>query len=745
MADEIKKSVCVWCKAECGVLVHVNDGHLVKAEEDPEWLAKVRPATRGCARLRAAKEWFYHPERVNFPLKRLGERGESKWQRISWEQALDEIADKLKKIKAEHGAEAIAGTQGTTYKSEMELRARFFTGMGCPMNQSGAANVCFFPRTTVANAIVGMFPHFSIKPVTKCIVLLGAEPLVSRPATSHKMHEALSNGAKLIVIDPRKTTSASKADVWLQLRPNTDCALLMGMINVIIAEDLYDKEFVEKWCHGFQELKQRAEEYSPEKVEEITEVPAEKIREAARVYVTSRPGCFVEGMGVEELTSNAETFHARWILAALAGNIDIEGGEELTGQHPTILSYPEIEPYVRPSDEQKNKQLGSDRFKLLSWQGQQLIGENLRRVWKRPPLQFLISHGPALARTILSSKPYPIRAVISNGSNPMVTNPNIKMIYKALKSLDLYVVVDMWMTPSAELADYVLPCASWMERPLLWDFSGYDRYMKAGEAALPASIPGEYDHKGDYDFWREIAIRMGDGALWPWKSLEEYYDARMKPTGYTHNEYVHKVRCEIKDFKESHYKKYEQVGFATTTGKVEFYSTIFEKLGYDPLPRFCESAETRISSPELAKEYPLTLITGGRVREYFHSDFRQIESVRKLHPYPLAQIHPDTAEKLGVGEGDWVWVETARGKVVQKATLFGGMKPDIIHTEHGWWLPELPGEEPWLHGVWEVNINVVLDDEPDVCDPLTGAFPLRTALCKVYPVKGYAPRWTGQK
>jgi anaerobic selenocysteine-containing dehydrogenase len=290
------------------------------------------------------------------------------------------------------------------------------------------------------------------------------------------------------------------------------------------------------------------------------------------------------------------------------------------------------------------------------------------------------------------------------------------------------------MTPSAELADYVLPPACWLERPILFDFNGYSPYVTAGEAALPTSIPGEYDHKTDYDVFRELAIRLGKGQYWPWKNLEEYYDHLLEGTGLTHHEYVHQRRYELK---AQRYKKYEERGFATPTGKVELYSTVFEKLGYDPLPAYQEPAETPISDPELAKEYPLRLINGGRVREYFHSEWRQIESVRKLRPDPIVQIHPDTGAKLGISSGDWVWIETVRGRVRQKAELFDGLDPGVVHADFGWWFPELPGEEPWLHGVWEVNINVVLNDDPEVCNEITGSWPLKTALCKVYKVKKY--------
>jgi anaerobic selenocysteine-containing dehydrogenase len=192
------------------------------------------------------------------------------------------------------------------------------------------------------------------------------------------------------------------------------------------------------------------------------------------------------------------------------------------------------------------------------------------------------------------------------------------------------------------------------------------------------------------------------------------------------------------DFPPDEYKKYESMGgFGTPTGKVELYSTIFEKWGYDPLPHYEEPKESPLSTPELAKEYPLMLITGGRFQPYFHSEHRQIESIRKRRPEPLVQIHPETAKKLGIEDGDWVWIETPRGRVRQKCTYFDGIHPQVVHGEHGWWFPEIPGEAPWLGGVWESNINVVVDDDPNRCNPISGGWPLKTALCKVYKVMKY--------
>lgn len=732
---EIKKAICFWCKAECGVLVHVENGRLLKVEPDPDWPRKVWPPNKGCLRRKAALEWFYHPDRLNYPLKRVGERGEGKWQQVTWDEALDDIASKIKKLKAKYGPETLAFISGTG-RTENAPIGRFLNLFGTP-NIAGQATICFGPRIVLANAIVGMFPNFAVKPMTKCIVLIGVEPLQSRPIVANILLQAKEKGARTIVIDPRRTRTASTADIWLQLRPGTDAALLLGMAHVIIQEGLYDKDFVARWCYGFDKLKARVAEYSPQKAAAICEVPAEKIAAAARLFAGNRPGTFIEGMGVEHLHNVAEVLHARWVLAALAGNIDVEGGEELSGAHPSIVLSSEIELPEKLSPAQRQKQLGADRFKLLTWPGHEILTENIKRVWGRAGGLSSVEaegHAPSIYRAMLTGQPYPVKAALCLAANPMVTQANIKLVYKALKNLDLLVVMDYWMTPTGDIADYVLPAASWLERPMLWDLGGYAKVLIGGEAALPRTVPGQYDRREDYELWRELGLRLGQKRYWPWKNLTELHDYQLKPMGLTEKEFIKKGRV---DFLPSQYKKYEKMGFATPTGKVELYSTVLEKLGYDPLPRHVEPGETRVGNPELAKDYPLTLITGGRYRDLFHSEWRHIDSVRRTRPYPLLQIHPETAQKLGIQEGDWVWIETPRGRMQQKATLFDGLAPDVVHADHGWWLPEMPGEEPWLHGVWQVNINVCTDDDPEVCNPIIGVWPLRTALCKVYKVKTY--------
>lgn len=737
--QEIKHSICMWCHNHCRVGVHLEDGKLIKVLEDEAHphASSYKTVVRSCARARNAPEWFNHPDRLTYPLKRSGDRGENKWQKIPWKQAMDEIAAKLTETKEKYGVEAISSSSGTS-RTHDEYRTRFFNILGS-QNVVGQGTICFGSTNMVSSIIVG-WPanHTGTRPgVTKAILVMGGNPPHGENRLWFNILACVNQGAKLIVIDPRKTETAERADIWLQLRPGTDAALLMAMINVIIEEKLYDDAFVAKYCHGFEQLKVRAAQFTPEKVAPITWVPAAKIREAARLYARSKPATTFSMMGIEHIHNSIEALHARFILPALTGNLDIKGGDPLRPAHTGVVSIYDIELNDLVTPEQKAKTLGAGRFRLMNWPGYDSIVANQKRVYGRAigRATCCLAHGPTGYRAMLTGKPYPVRAMITLSSNPLITQANTKLVYKALKSLDTYVVMDFWKTPCAEIADYVLPAASWLERPELWQFEDTAGFIDAGEAAMPSQVKGQYDRRTDFEFFRELGLRMGQAEYWPWKTLEESYDYRMKPLGYTLKEFIAKKNGY--DALPTKEKKHESAGFATPTGKVELYSTILEKLGYDPLPHFDEPVESPVSNPEMAKEYPMILITGGRFLPMYHSEHRQIDSLRLQHPNPLAQLHPAAAAKLGINDGDWIWIETPRGRVKQKCVLFDGIDPRVVHTEHGWWFPELPGEEPWLHGLWESNINVCTDDDPDHANQAGGGWALRAGLCKVSKVKTF--------
>jgi thiosulfate reductase/polysulfide reductase chain A len=731
-STEIKKTVCMWCHNHCLVEARIKDGRLESVEENKD-MPGAEAIVRACPRARAAAEWLYHPERLNYPLKRTGDKGEGKWQVISWEQALDEIAAKLADVKQKYGAEAIATSSGTG-RSHDEYRIRFFNLLGSP-NNIGQGHICYGPGSTVSRAVYG-WDDFSpaVGRSTRCIMFLGANPEPSARGLWQSMLISKKGGAKLIVVDPRRTSVAERADIWLQLRPGTDCALYMSIVNTIIEEGLYDREFVNKWCYGFDKLVSRAKEYQVEKVAEITWVPADKIKQAARLYATTKPGVIIHTMGVEHIANSIEAIHARYILTALTANIDVRGGEEMRDIYPQLREEYEIELRDKLSPEQKQKQIGADRFRLMSREGSELITKTAKI---RPGIAHTsFAHAPSVYRAMITGEPYPVRAMITVASNPLVTQPNVKLVYKALKSLDLYVVHDFWMTPSADIADYVLPCASWMERPGIFNYWDSGSFVHVAEVAVPPKLEGKYDRHPDYDLWRGLGVRLGQKEYWPWPSFENALAYRLEPFGFgSFSDFMKKTGGIIKPTKEE--RKYERVGFGTPTGKVELYSTILEKLGYDPLPQYREPYQSPISNPQMAEEYPLILITGARHQPFYHSEHRQIDSLRKQHPFPQLQINPTTATELSIEDGDWVWIETPIGRIRHKCQYFPGIDPRVVHAQHGWWFPELPGEEPWLHGVWESNINVVIDDDPEHCNPISGGWPMRGLLCKVYKAKHY--------
>jgi len=704
--------------------VVVEDGRLIGVEPpaSERWKAHIL----GCPRSRAGPEFVYHPDRLNYPLKRVGQRGENNWQQIGWEQALDDIADRLIETRNVYGPEGLAiGGGGDSYFAE-EYRVRFQSLYGTPNFVSHAA-ICGSASYQISHLLCGSIIYFPyLTRETRCVLLLGTNPATALGYFWRTIRDAREHGLKLIVVDPRRTQPAMAADLWLQPRPGTDAALLLGMANTIIEEELYDKDFVTRWCHGFDQLAERVKDYTPERVAEITWVPADKIREAVRLYALAKPALTYHMMGIEEQPNASQAIHARYVLNALAGNIDIPGGDLLNEPHPQARLAGDLELLDMMSPEQQDKMIGKE-FHLCSWPVFHKIRENVGKVIPRPLSSYWISgfaHSPSVFRAMITGQPYPVKAMINQAHNPLLNYANTKLVYEALKKLDLNVVMDVFMTPTCQLADYVLPAAGCMEKPVLMGADYYLR-LQGGDAAIEPL----YERKPEYYFWRELGLRLGQVDHWPWKTQEEAYDYRLAPMGLTFREFMDKGGF---DSPRHRYRKYEESGFGTPTGKFELYSTILEGLGYDPLPSYEEPPQSPIRTPELAKEYPLILITGSRNFRYFHSQGRQIESIRKRSPDPLAEISRSRADELGIGDGDWIWIETPVGRSKLKCQCSDSILRDVVSAEHGWWFPEDSGQEPSLHGLWKSNINVVLDDDPDASDAASGTWVLRGQLCKVY-------------
>ena len=439
----ILKSVCRSCHGGCGVNLHVEDGRLVKVEGD-----RTSPLNRGrlCPIGTSTLDLVYHPDRLKYPMRRTGARGEGKWERISWDEALDEIARRLQAIKDEHGAQAIALGTGTG-RHHIRWVSRFGHALGTPNWCEPGFAQCFHPRINTTILTFGDLPVNDFTSGTKpeCIVYWGHNPMNSGPdgETRFVVRDSLAGKPKTIVVDPRRTELAKNADLWLQLRPGTDDALALAMLHVIIEEKLYDAAFVAEWTHGFEALAERVKRYSPEWAAPITWVPAEKIRAAARLYAATKPSMMEWGCAIEHTPNTIQTVRAISMLPALTGNIDVPGGWVFgmkgLGRFPSLIE--------NLTPEMNAKRLGADRFKMLAGEGADLPA----------------AHIPTLLSAMRDGVPYPVKAFLVFGNNTLTTYGNAKEAYEALMKLDLLVVADLFMTPTCELADIVLPAASWPE------------------------------------------------------------------------------------------------------------------------------------------------------------------------------------------------------------------------------------------------------------------------------------------
>lgn len=692
--EGIVRSHCRICHGGCGVLVHMKDGRVIRIEGDPQ-----SPISRGtlCPKGMASVQLAYHPDRLLHPLKRKGAKGEGKWEKISWDEAYEILTRKMKGFKDNFGAESIVLGYGTGRDNEAFIY-RFANLLGTP-NVLTAGHMCYGPRVSTSIITCGNLPVCDYEGNPRCVMVWGNNAILSNPDEYKGLYlsDALAKGAKLIVVDPRFTKLADRSDLWLQIRPGTDAALALGMAHVIVEEGLYDKEFVRRWVHGWKQFIERVESYPPGKVSEITWIPEEKIREAARLFATTRPACIQWGVAIEQSINCVDNNRSLIALAAITGNLDVPGGMVFYVPPPT-MSASQFGAHKMLSPEQRKKRLGGDRFKLAD----AFAILNPRFVWD----------------AILTERPYPVKMVFLISSNPVTTRAQASMVYEALRRVEFLAVSDFFLTPTAELADLVLPAATWLEMDYVAEFWKRHGYVLARRKAIQVG-----ECKSDHEVLIELGNRMGQSEHW-WPTLHDALNAILAPSGLTFEEFA-----EIGYLRgKMEYRKYLKKGFSTPTRKVELYSTRMKEWGYDPLPRFQEPPESPVSRPDLVKDYPYILITGMRPTAFFHSEHRQIPWLRELLPEPLVEIHPETARREGIEQGDWVTIESPRGKCYQRAKLTLGIDPRVVGAQHAWWFPEKEGPE---HG-WKVsNINLLTDNDPDTCDPAMGATNLRVLLCRI--------------
>ncbi|MFC1958059.1 molybdopterin-dependent oxidoreductase [Chloroflexota bacterium] len=677
-----KNAICYMCGKSCPMKVHVVNGRAVKIERADKGIP--------CPRWRAQLDFVYHPDRLTYPLRRTGDRGSGSFERISWEEALDTVATNLQKARDNHGAESVAFWIAYTKEPRPYFR-RFTHAFGSP-NYCTESSSCFTASSVAAHLNYGpghasfVSQAAGIDPATRCKVIWGSSIQNSAPEVWQAYVEAKDRGLKLIVIDPCRTKIASMADIHLQPRPGTDGALALGMLNVIISENLHDREFIEKWTLGFDKLEKLLQEYQIEHVERITWVPAAKIKEAAILYATQKPSQLTWSIATTTHHSNGVQSHrAIILLPAITGNLEVAGGNRTT---------------VQDGKQKKDITLFERTEKMPPG-----IGALRFPIWTRVNREM---QSNALADQIDSSDPYPIKALFSAGLNVQFF-PNSNRIVESLKKLDFIAVTDYFLTPGAQLADIVLPIASWLERHMLIDGPGRNLSL------IEPAIEPLGESWSEWKIYSELARKLGFGEEFWDGDFEKCVNYIVEPLGVNYEYLKHHPEGIQNTTQVKTERHYEKAGFPTPSGKVEIASAALGDLGFDSLPAYTEPAESPVSRPDLVESYPLVLTSGARTLAYTHSLFRNIARLRRAMPEPLVDIHPTDAGNRGIRTGDTVIISSPRGNIKMKANVTDTILAGVVSAPHHW-----PGE---------ANINILIDDLN--LDPVSGFPPFKSQLCQV--------------
>ncbi len=783
------RGFCALCTAHCASIATVRDGKVVKLEAD----ADHPNGGVFCLKGKAAPELVYHPDRLNYPLKRTRPKGDSDpgWQRVSWDQALDDIAQRLLAIRETHGARAVAlakGTGGGTSVSDAERwLARLLNRFGSP-NWVSTTHVCNWHKDTGFTYTFGVEIPTPDVAHSGTFLLWGHNPSSTSLILAHDIVQAKKRGMKIVAVDPRRVGIAAQADVLLQVRPGTDGALALAMIDVAIGEKLFDDNFVRQWTNGpllirtdngaalteadlsadgstdrfvawdeiggapvvydsvsgsydrpsarlaidgqyriqlkdgaavscepaFARLAALAAEFTPEKSAEITWVPADKVRQAVRILAASRPVSMFMHNGVGQHTNATQTSRAIATFYALLGDIDRQGGNVVFPKAP----------------------LGAMAGKefLPKEMAQQRIGR------ERKPLGPPAKPGNCAAydifTAILDGKPYPVKALLNFGSNTILSTGDSKRAREAFCAVDFAVAAEFFMTPTAELCDYVLPAASFLERSTLSNDFKHRREGRLHVQYRPAVVEPLGDRRADTWIVFELAKRMGFGDDFWQGDIDAAYENELAPAGMSLSQLKASPNG-ITLASSPRYRKFTTLeksgaprGFNTPDKKVAIYSHTFAAHGFAALPEYVEPMVSPMSRPDVAKDYPLVL-TNAKFTTFIHSQLRGLTSLRKVSPHPSADIHPETAARFGIADKAWMVIESPRDSIRAKARVTDAIAPGVVCCQHGWWQEckalELPGYSSYGDG--SANPSLLIGTE--IADPISGSLPHRSFLCRV--------------
>jgi cysteine desulfurase NifS len=706
-----RDGLCGICPAGCWVRATVVGERLTGVEALPN-----HPLGAICTIGRHSPAIVHDPDRLQYPMRRVGNRGEAKFERIGWDEAFELLTTNLLQIKDRLGPEACAiytgrgsfdmalcdifQPAGVAVSSASSVLFPF----GSP-NTLGVGALCYVsfamiaPHVTMGEMLITMDSDID---QAELIVIWGANPATDSPPLAHeKILRARARGVEVVVIDPRRHETARQVEAeWVPIRPGTDGALALGMIGVLLEEELFDAAFARDWTVGFAELSSLCGHYRPEVVEAITGVPAATVRRLARRIAGARGACPVMYTGLEYSDSGVQAIRAVFTLWALAGQLDIPGGllfrmkENTFPQNRSgLIANPDV-----------RKALARERFPIYSaYRGE--------------------SHAIALPEAVLEGRPYPLKALLVLGGSLITAWPNPALWRQTLNALDFLAVIDRYPTADSAYADLVLPAATGYE---ITSYMRYGPLFKIRERLL--SPVGEA--RSDYLILAELARRLGYGQLYP-QTEEAMLRHVLAGSGFTLEEVrasggsvqVPTVIQQYRKWEKGLLREDRQSGFNTPSGKFEIASSILAEHGYPPLPVYTEPREGPRAAAELSRRFPLAFNSGSRTRYDFRSQHHGVRGLAEQHAEPRVTINTCDAAERGIADGDRVWLETPRGRLLFAARVTADIVAGAIDADMGGGGPLGPAE--WR----DCNVNELTDLQN--FDPISGFPVYKTLLCQV--------------
>lgn len=673
----IVQTLCRMCDTRCAINVHLKDGVITDITPFDH-----HPVNQGrmCPRGSAAIDLVYHPLRILKPLKR---QPDGTFNNISWERALDEVAEKMLRLKEKFGARSIGvwKGEGVGFYQQEGYPRRFIQAFESP-NYFSNDSACYNGRYMGHCLVTGYwnaFPEFSHADL---IILLGTNPPICHPPFMREFADGKERGAKLVVIDPRLNPVACYADIFAQPYPGTDGALGWGLIRYLIETKNYDNELVEHYSIGFDKIAAYAKKFTPEYVEKQSGIYSHVVESIAQLIIKNRPKISIfPGTGLEHHDNGVNSVRAFAILACLCGNLDISCGlfwpEEMGGRKLNLYDEIQLE---------NQKPIGADRFPALY--------DICKECHSMTAMDYMLGNGE-----------YPLKSLILTAANPAVTNPNTRKVEKALSTLDLFVVNDFFLTSTAKLAHYVLPAATFLERS---EIHYFPKRQMVNLTQKVLEISGARD---EYSLWHDLAHRLGFGEKYfPWKNEEEVNRWILEPTGIS----LGKLRKHPEGYVYNtiRFKKHLKKKLPTPSGKIEFASAYLKSLGLPEIPEYVPPRHMRQNSTL----YPFVLTTGARKSLFYHSRHQNIPRFRNVHPQAVVEMHPQDAADLGIDNDDLVRVTSEVGSLDIRAKVRhpSELRQGVIEIYHGW--------EDW-------RVNFLTHD--DINDPISGFPALKSVQVKV--------------